>query len=66
MTAAETKEYLGAEFQTEVEVIETSPVSAGGAGAHIIYSLGEGDCEAVKYITGAGSVDIPQSCLRYA
>ena len=61
VTAKETKEYLGASFETEVEVISTSPVNAGGAGAHIIYSLGEGDCEAVKYITGAGSVDIPQS-----
>ena len=61
VTARETKEYLGASFETEVEVISTSPVNAGGAGAHIIYSLGEGDCEAVKYITGAGSVDIPQS-----
>jgi hypothetical protein len=61
VTAEETKEYLGAEYTTEVEVIETSPVNAGGASAHIIYSLGEGDCEALKYITGAGSVDIPQS-----
>lgn len=61
VTARETKEYLRASFETEVEVISTSPVNAGGAGAHIIYSLGEGDCEAVKYITGAGSVDIPQS-----
>lgn len=61
VTAKETKEYLGASFETEVEVISTSPVSAGGAGAHTIYSLGEGNCEAVKYITGAGSVDIPQS-----
>lgn len=61
VSAKETKEYLGAELKTKIEVIETSPVNAGGASAHIIYSLGEGDCEAVKYITGAGSVDIPQS-----
>ena len=61
VTAAETKEYLGDEFTTEVEVIGTSPVSAGGAAAHIIYSLGEGNCEAVKYVSGVGSVDIPQS-----
>ncbi len=61
VTAKESKEYLGDVLETEVEVISTSPVSAGGASAHIIYSLGEDDCEAVKYITGAGSVDIPQS-----
>ncbi len=60
-TAAETKEYLGDEFETEVEVIETEPVGAGGAAAHIIYSLSPDNCEVVKEITGAGSATVPQS-----
>lgn len=61
VTAAETDEFLGAEFETEVEVIGTKAVSAGGASAHIIYSLGPGNCEKVKAITGSGGATVPQA-----
>lgn len=61
VTARETKEYLGDEFETEIEVIDTYATSAGGASAHIIYSIGPDNCEIIKAVTGAGSVDIPQS-----
>ncbi|MBR7087804.1 MAG: fibronectin type III domain-containing protein [Mogibacterium sp.] len=61
VTAAETKDYLGDEFETEVEVIESYTTSAGGASAHIIYYLGQDNCEAVKYIAGSGGAVIPQA-----
>lgn len=61
VTAKETKEYLGDEFETEIEVISSSPVSAGGASAHIIYYIGPNNCEKIKYVTGAGDADVPQS-----
>lgn len=61
VTAAETKEYLGDEMKAEIEVIDTDPVGAGGASAHIIYHLGPGNCEVVKTITGAGGAVVPQA-----
>ncbi len=61
VTAAETQDFLGDEFKTEVEVIDSYTTSAGGASAHIIYYLGPGNCEAVKYIAGSGGAVIPQA-----
>ena len=61
VTAAETGEYLGAEFETEIEVIDSYSTKAGGASAHIIYSLGPDNCEAVKYIAGADGAVVPQA-----
>ena len=61
VTAVETADYLGDEFETEIEVIDTYATSAGGASAHIIYNLGQHNCEAVKYIAGSGGAVIPQA-----
>ena len=61
VTAEETPEYLGDEFETEIEVIDTYAVNAGGASAHIIYSIGPGNCEAVKTIAGADGAVVPQA-----
>ena len=61
VTAAETKEYLGDKFKTEIEVIDSYRTGAGGASAHIIYNLSPDNCETVKYITGAGSAVVPQA-----
>ena len=59
--AAESKLYMGDETETEIEVIGTSPVSAGGASAHIIYSIGPENCEVVKSVAGAGGASVPQA-----
>ena len=62
VTAKETKDYLPAETEVTLEVIEAEPVSSAGAGIRIIYSLGPSNCEAVKAIMGDGpNADIPQS-----
>lgn len=61
VTAEETKDYTGADYEVKIEVIETSPVRAGGASAHIIYSLSPDNCEPVKYIAGSGGAVIPQA-----
>ena len=59
--AAETKDYLGDETKTEVEVIDSYVVNAGGASAHTIYSLSPDNCEVIKVITGADGAVVPQS-----
>ena len=59
--AAETEDFTGDDFKVSIEVIGTSPVSAGGASAHIIYNLSPDNCEPVKYIAGSGSAVIPQA-----
>lgn len=61
ITAKETKDYLGDETETEIEVIATDPVGAGGASAHIIYSIGPDNCEVIKTITGADGAVVPQA-----
>ena len=61
VTAAATKEFIGDETETEIEVISTTPVNAGGASAHIIYNIGPGNCEKVRYISGSGGAVTPQA-----
>ena len=58
--AQETQSYEGAEDTVEVKAIETKPVDAGGASAHIIYHLDSDNCEVVKRVTGAGGAVVPQ------
>lgn len=58
--AQSTSEYEGAREIVELKVIESEPVPAGGASAHIIYHLDSDNCEVVKKITGAGGAVIPQ------
>lgn len=58
--AKETSEFDAAQKKVELRVIETEPVSAGGASAHTIYHLDANNCEVVKTITGAGGAVVPQ------
>jgi hypothetical protein len=58
--AKETSVYEGVEEVVELRVIETEPVSAGGASAHVIYHLDADNCEVVKAITGSGGAVVPQ------
>lgn len=58
--AKSNKEYESARDVVELKVIDSSPVSAGGASAHTIYHLDSDNCEVVKRITGAGGAVVPQ------
>ncbi|MBR3376633.1 MAG: hypothetical protein IKG44_02975 [Mogibacterium sp.] len=60
VTAKASPEYEGAREVVELKVLDSNPVSAGGASAHIIYHLDSDNCEVVKRITGAGGAVIPQ------
>ena len=60
VSAKSTLEYEGAKTKVELKVIDSYPVSAGGASAHIIYHLDSDNCEVVKRITGAGGAKVPQ------
>ena len=60
ITARSSSEFESASKTVELEVIDSTPVSAGGASAHIIYHLDAGNCEVVKKITGAGGAVVPQ------
>ena len=53
-------EYEGAKEVVDLTVIDSYPVSAGGASAHIIYHLDSDNCEVVKRITGANGAVVPQ------
>lgn len=53
-------EYDSTKEVVDLKVIEAEPVSAGGAGARIIYHLDADNCEVVKKITGAGGAVVPQ------
>lgn len=46
---------------TELTVLDSSPVRAGGARAYTIHHLSADNCEVVKEISGADGADIPQS-----
>ena len=61
VTAIENKKYISDSVEAEIEVIDTYPADAGGASAHVIYSLSPDNCEAVKAISGTASADIPQA-----
>ena len=58
--AKETADYMPDETQMDIEVIASTPVSAGGASAYIIYNLSPDNCEAVEAIAGEGSIHVPQ------
>lgn len=58
--ARETRNVEGDEKKVSIEVIESDPVKAGGASAHVIYHLSPDNCEVVKTITGANGAVIPQ------
>ena len=58
--AAETSEYEADKAKVQLEVIESEPVSAGGAAAHIIYHLSPDNCEIAKVVTGSGGAVVPQ------
>lgn len=53
-------EFAPAEEVVELQVIESDPVSAGGASARVIYHLDSDNCEIVKTVTGAGGAVVPQ------
>lgn len=60
VTARSSTEFESASRTVELKVIDATPVSAGGASAHIIYHLNADNCEVVKRITGSGGAVIPQ------
>ena len=60
VSAKSNQEYEGAKEVVELKVLDSYPVSAGGAAAHNIYHLDSDNCEVVKRITGAGGATVPQ------
>lgn len=60
VTARSSSEFESASKVVQLKVIDSTPVNAGGASAHIIYHLSPDNCEVVKSITGAGGAVIPQ------
>ncbi len=60
VTATETDEYMPATKKFKIRVIDSSPVSASGASAHIIYHFDSDNCEVVKTVVGSGSIHVPQ------
>lgn len=60
VSARSTTEYEGDSKVVDLEVIDSEPVSAGGASARIIYHLDADNCEVVKKITGVGGAVVPQ------
>jgi hypothetical protein len=61
VTAAENTRYIGDTTKIRIKVVETTPVSSGGASAHIIYYADSSNCKVVKVVTGSGSATVPQS-----
>lgn len=59
--AKETDEYEQNSAVVELQVLDATPVRAGGAKARNIYHLDSENCEVVKKITGSGGAVIPQS-----
>lgn len=60
VTAKSSTRFESASKTVELKVIDSTPVSAGGASAHVIYHLDADNCEIVKSITGAEGAVIPQ------
>ena len=60
VTAKSSTQFESASKTVALKVIDSTPVSAGGASAHVIYHLDADNCEIVKSITGAGGAVIPQ------
>ena len=59
-TARSSSKFESASKTVSLRVIDSYPVSAGGASAHVIYHLSPDNCEVAKSITGAGGAVIPQ------
>lgn len=53
-------EYDAAQKVVELKVIDSEPVSAGGAPERIIYHLDSDNCEVVKIVSGDGGATVPQ------
>ena len=60
ISAKSTLEFDGTSKVVELKVIDSTPVSAGGASPNIIYHLDSDNCEVVKRITGADGAVVPQ------
>ena len=60
VTARSSTEYESASKTVELKVIDSTPVSAGGASPRIIYHLDSDNCEVVKRVSGAGGAVVPQ------
>ena len=60
ISARSNTEYDGASKKVDLLVLDSTPVSAGGASPRIIYHLDSNNCEVVKVVTGAGGAVIPQ------
>ena len=60
VTAKSSTQFESASNTIDLKVIESTPVSAGGASARNIYHLDPDNCEIVKSITGAEGAVIPQ------
>ena len=60
VTARSSSEFESASKTVELKVIDSTPVSAGGAYENIIYHLDADNCEVVKTITGDGGASVPQ------
>ena len=58
--AEETESYVGAKKKTEITVLNSTPVDAGGASAYVIMDLDAENCTVVKAVTGSGSIHVPQ------
>lgn len=58
--AKSSKEYESADEVVSLKVLESKPVSAGGASPRTIYHLDSANCEVVKRITGANGAVVPQ------
>lgn len=58
--AKSSSEYESADEVVNLKVLDSKPVSAGGASARIIYHLDSSNCEVVKRITGANGAVVPQ------
>lgn len=60
ITARSSSEFESASKTVELKVIDSTPVSAGGASPQIIYHLDPDNCEIVKTVTGADGASVPQ------
>ncbi|MBQ6439581.1 MAG: fibronectin type III domain-containing protein [Mogibacterium sp.] len=60
VTARSSVEYESASKTVDLKVIDSTPVSAGGAYENIIYHLDADNCEVAKTVTGEGGAVVPQ------
>ena len=60
ISAKSNTEYEGTSKVVELKVLDSKPVSAGGATPRIIYHLDSDNCEVVKRVTGADGATVPQ------